>query len=126
MTRRYDAPGGPIDYEAPIERCLGCDERFSGPAAAEAELRAIKACPDLCPWDESLQAAWERHVEKKERPTVIDGAEVFDSEGTLSLTINGYDILYLTKVVRDPEEPDHPVLTDEQHQRIIDGIVEAL
>lgn len=58
------------------------------------------------------------------RPTVIDNAEVFDSEGTLSLQIGDYDILYLSKC--RPEGDDYPKLGDEDHQRIIDVIVGAL
>lgn len=63
------------------------------------------------------------------RPTIIDGSEVFDSGGTLALTVNGYDMLYLSVVQPDPTDPeaaDRPKLTDEQHQKIIDVIVEAL
>jgi hypothetical protein len=79
------------------------------------------------PDDDSTQgiaALIEREMVAVLLPTVIDGAEVWDSDGTLALTVNGYDVLYLSKC--KPEAPGHPVLTDEQHQRIIDVIVEAL
>jgi hypothetical protein len=65
-----------------------------------------------------------KELNKEFMPTVIDGAEVWDSNGTLALTVNGYDVLYLTKC--KPEAPGHPTLTDEQHQAIIDRIVTAL
>lgn len=65
-----------------------------------------------------------KELNKEFMPTVIDGAEVWDSDGTLALTVNGYDVLYLTKC--KPEAPGHPTLTDEQHQAIIDRIVSAL
>lgn len=62
------------------------------------------------------------HGEDKERPTVIDAAEVFDSGGTLALQIDGNDVLYLSKVEND----EGVKLTDEQHQKIIDAVVAAL
>jgi len=68
----------------------------------------------------------EAEMRKALLPTVIDGAEVWDSDGTLSLSINGYDMLYLAKCKPDADDPNYPRLTDEQHQRIIDVIVEAL
>lgn len=62
-------------------------------------------------------------------PTIIDGAEVFDSEGTLALQVNGFDIMHLN-VLWWPEDDRHngerPFLTIEQHQQIIDVICEAL
>jgi hypothetical protein len=68
------------------------------------------------------------------RPTVIDDAEVWDSNGTLALMRNGWDMLYLTICARpageanDPElnNPPRPVFTDAEHQQIIDTIVAAL
>lgn len=73
---------------------------------------------------EGIAALIEREMKAALLPTVIDGAEVWDSDGTLALTINGYDVLYLTKC--KPEAPGHPTLTDRQHQAIIDRIVTAL
>jgi hypothetical protein len=66
----------------------------------------------------------EKEIKAALLPTVIDDAEVFDSEGTLSLMVNGYDVLYLSKCKLD--DPNCPVLTDKQHQAIIDRIVAAL
>lgn len=61
------------------------------------------------------------------RTTVIDSAEVFGSEGTLALQVRGYDVLHLERVDRyNTEEGGGVVLTDEEYQRIIDVIVEAL
>lgn len=60
------------------------------------------------------------------RPTVIDDCEVFDSDGTLALQVDGHDVLYLSRVKPDEDQKDFPILTDEQHQRIIDVICEAL
>ena len=59
-----------------------------------------------------------------DRPTVIDNAEVFDSDGTLALQIGDYDILYLSKCRTEGE--DYPKLNDDDHQKIIDVIVAAL
>jgi hypothetical protein len=52
-------------------------------------------------------------------PTIIDGAEVINDEGTLALTIDGYDAFYLN--------PSPKIkLTPEDHQEVIDVIVKAL
>jgi hypothetical protein len=67
-----------------------------------------------------------RAVMGEAHPTVIDDVEVFDSEGTLSLKINGYDVLYLSKCQPDPDDTNYPRLSPDQHQRIINVVSEAL
>jgi hypothetical protein len=66
--------------------------------------------------DASVQ---EEHASRKKATTVIDEASVINSEGTLALMIDGYDVLYLNKV-------DGSTLTKEEHQEIIDAITKAL
>lgn len=71
-----------------------------------------------------LDIADDLGIKPGDRPTVIDNAEVFDSEGTLSLQIGDFDVLYLSKC--RPEGDDYPKLKGDEHQRIIDVIVSAL
>jgi hypothetical protein len=64
-------------------------------------------------------------------PTIIDGAEVFDSAGTLALQVRGFDVLYLQVLWPhgDPDDPhaeERPVPTSEEHDEIINVICEAL
>ncbi len=70
---------------------------------------------------EEMRRNEERLKQKRgaERPTVIDEAEVFDSDGTLALLVNGYDILYLKKVAIDPENAGNdylPLTTSADHR----------
>jgi hypothetical protein len=55
------------------------------------------------------------------RPTKIDVVEVFDSEGNVALTVAGRDVAYLSWR-RDATD----VLSDNDKQKIIDVIVNAL
>jgi hypothetical protein len=63
------------------------------------------------------------HVEEKIYPSVINGAEVFDSEGTMALQVAGRDVLHLVRLCDDE---GHPLLTPEEHDKILALIIEAL
>lgn len=63
--------------------------------------------------------------------TRIDSVEVFDSAGTMALQVDGWDVLHLTLLSWPDDEMEvdgkpRPVLTDEEHQKIIDVIAAAL
>ncbi len=53
---------------------------------------------------------------------IIEGAEVFDSEGTLALRAKGTDAVHVSRVWTD----DGPVLSDSEYQAVIDAIVTAV
>lgn len=59
-----------------------------------------------------------------ERPTVINGVDVINADGTLALQVDGWDVLYLN--LSRGYSKKAPELTREQHQKIIDVIVTAL
>jgi hypothetical protein len=56
---------------------------------------------------------------RRKPPTPVNGAEVFDSEGTLALMVNGRDVAHLMWVNDD-------LITREQRQQVIDAIVDSL
>ena len=63
-------------------------------------------------------------------PTVIDGAEVFDSAGTLALQINGIDVLHLEVLpavdADTGDTMDEPGITDQDLERVHRVILAAL
>lgn len=59
----------------------------------------------------------------EEKPTRINGAEVFDSEGTLALTINGIDAIHMT-LLRGVDNEAY--LNDAEYQQVIDAVLAIL
>ena len=52
----------------------------------------------------------------------VTGAEVFDSEGTLALMVDGVDVAHLSRLTDDD---GNYTTTDDEYQSIIDTVVAA-